>query len=197
MEIVCLDLEGTLAPELWIEIAQATGIRELELTTRDEPDFAKLMDLRMSAMREHGLSLPKLQGIIARVEPLPGARDFLDRLRRKTQAIIVSDTFEQFAEPLLPKLGSPTILCGRFDCDGRGMVCGWHMRAPKLDTVRAFQSIGYQTIAAGDSHNDLDMIRASKAGFLIHAPQAIRQANPDIQAVEDYPRLLAAIEAVL
>ena len=199
MNLVCLDLEGVLVPEIWIAFAEATGIPELKRTTRDEPDYDKLMEYRLSILAEHGLGLPQIQQVIAGIDPLPGAREFLDALRERTQTVIISDTFEQFAAPLMRKLGWPTLFCNTLEVADDGKVTGYAMRCPetKLTTVRAFQSCGMETIAAGDSHNDLGMIRASKAGFLFRSTDAIKAENPDIPAFEDYDDLLAAIEGAL
>ena len=192
MNLVCLDLEGVLVPEIWIAFAEATGIPELKRTTRDEPDYDKLLD-------EHGLGLPQIQDVIETIDPLPGAREFLDALRERTQVVIISDTFEQFARPLMRKLGWPTLFCNTLHADAGGRVTGYTMRCEqsKLTTVRAFQSCGMQTIAAGDSHNDLGMIRAGKAGFLFRSTDAIKADNPDLPAFEDYDELLQAITEVL
>ena len=199
MNLVCLDLEGVLVPEIWIAFAEATGIPELKRTTRDEPDYDKLMAFRLAILDEHGLGLPQIQDVIETIDPLPGAREFLDALRERTQVVIISDTFEQFARPLMRKLGWPTLFCNTLHADADGHVTGYTMRCEqsKLTTVRAFQSCGMQTIAAGDSHNDLGMIRAGKAGFLFRSTDAIKEANPDIPAFEDYDELLQAITEVL
>lgn len=199
MNLVCLDLEGVLVPEIWIAFAEATGIPELKRTTRDEPDYDKLMAFRLAILDEHGLGLPQIQDVIETIDPLPGAREFLDALRERTQVVIISDTFEQFARPLMRKLGWPTLFCNTLHADADGHVTGYTMRCEqsKLTTVRAFQSCGMQTIAAGDSHNDLGMIRAGKAGFLFRSTDAIKEANPDIPAFEDYDELLKAITEVL
>lgn len=199
MNLVCLDLEGVLVPEIWIAFAEATGIPELKRTTRDEPDYDKLMAFRLGILDEHGLGLPQIQEVIEGIDPLPGARGFLDALRERTQVVIISDTFEQFARPLMRKLGWPTLFCNTLHADADGHVTGYTMRCEqsKLTTVRAFQSCGMQTIAAGDSHNDLGMIRAGKAGFLFRSTDAIKEANPDIPAFEDYDELLKAITEVL
>ncbi len=199
MNIVCLDLEGVLVPEIWVEFAEASGIPELARTTRDEPDYDKLMGERIALLRGHGLGLTEIQQTIATIEPLPGARAFLDRLRAVTQVIIVSDTFSQFASPLMEKLARPTIFCNTLDIAQDGAVAGYRMRVEdsKLTTVRGLQSIGYDTVAAGDSHNDLGMIRASKAGFLFRAPGSIKAANPDLVAYEGYDELFDAIVAAL
>ena len=199
MNIVCLDVEGVLVPEIWIAFADAVGIPELRRTTRDEPDYGKLMDFRLRILREHGLGLPRIQETIAGIDPLPGAMEFLDVLRAESQEILLSDTFEQFAAPLMEKLGRPTLFCNTLQVGADGMIEGYRMRVAqsKLATVRALQSIGFETIAAGDSHNDLAMIRASKAGFLFRSTDAIKAANPDLEAFEDYDALLAAIVAKL
>lgn len=199
MNLVCLDLEGVLVPEIWIAFAEATGIPELKRTTRDEPDYDKLMAFRLGILDEHGLGLPQIQEVIETIDPLPGAREFLDALRERTQVVIISDTFEQFARPLMRKLGWPTLFCNTLHADADGHVTGYTMRCEqsKLTTVRAFQSCGMQTIAAGDSHNDLGMIRAGKAGFLFRSTDAIKADNPDLPAFEDYDELLKAITEVL
>ena len=199
MNIVCLDMEGVLVPEIWIAFAQESGIPELRRTTRDEPDSDKLMRWRLGILKEHGLGLREIQQTIARIDPLPGAKDFLDALRRETQAVILSDTFEEFAKPLMEKLGWPTILCNSLEVDESGEITGFKMRCPqsKLTTVRALQSIGYETIAAGDSHNDLAMIRASKAGFLFRSTEKIKAENQDLPAYEEFDELLSAIRAAL
>lgn len=199
MNLVCLDLEGVLVPEIWIAFAEATGIPELKRTTRDEPDYDKLMALRLAILDEHGLGLPQIQDVIETIDPLPGAREFLDALRERTQVVIISDTFEQFARPLMRKLGWPTLFCNTLHADADGRVTCYTMRCEqsKLTTVRALQSCGFNTIAAGDSHNDLGMIRAGKTGFLFRSTDAIKEANPDIPAFEDYDELLAAIDKVL
>ena len=199
MNVCCLDLEGVLVPEIWIAFAGASGIPELTRTTRDEPDYDKLMAWRMGILREHGLGLPDIQRVISTIDPLPGAKEFLDKLREKTQVIIISDTFEEFAKPLMEKLGWPTIFCNSLEVDENGMLCGVKMRCEesKLTTVRGLQSIGFDTIATGDSFNDLYMIRASKAGFLFRTTEAIAAANPDLPAYETYDELLAAFEAAL
>ena len=199
MNIVCLDMEGVLVPEIWIAFAQESGIPELRRTTRDEPDYDKLMRWRLGILKEHGLGLREIQQTIARIDPLPGAKDFLDALRRETQAVILSDTFEEFAKPLMEKLGWPTILCISLEVAESGEITGFKMRCPqsKLTTVRALQSIGYETIAAGDSHNDLAMIRASKAGFLFRSTEKIKAENQDLPAYEEFDELLSAIRAAL
>ena len=199
MNIVCLDMEGVLVPEIWIEFARESGIPELTRTTRDEPDYDKLMRWRMGVLREHGLGLKEIQATIARIEPLPGAKDFLDRLRAETQTIILSDTFEEFAQPLMKKLGWPTIFCNSLEIDRDGMLTGIKMRCEhsKLTTVRALQSIGYETIASGDSYNDLEMILASKAGFLFRSTDKIKADYPQLPAFETYDELLNGIKAAM
>lgn len=199
MNIVCLDLEGVLVPEIWIAFSQASGIPELKRTTRDEPDYDKLMKWRLSILKEHGLGLKEIQQTIAKIEPLPGAKAFLDQLREMTQVIIISDTFEEFAKPLMEKLGWPTIFCNSLEVAENGEITGFKMRCEqsKLTTVKGLQSIGYETIAAGDSFNDLGMIRASKAGFLFKSPDSIKADNPDLPALEEYDELLEEIRKVL
>ena len=199
MNIVCLDLEGVLVPEIWIEFAEATDIPELKRTTRDEPDYNKLMAFRLDVLRQHGLGLAEIQQTIAGMDPLPGAREFLDDLRENAQVIIVSDTFEQFAQPLMKKLDWPTIFCNTLEVAADGTITGFRMRCEetKLTTVRALQSCGFETIASGDSHNDIGMIKASKAGFLFRSPDSIKNANPDIPAFEEYADLANAIKAAL
>lgn len=199
MNIVCLDLEGVLVPEIWIAFAKASNIPELKRTTRDEPDYDKLMKWRIGVLKEHGLGLKEIQAVIETIDPLPGAREFLDQLRTMTQVIIISDTFTQFAGPLMKKLGWPTIFCNTLEVAGSGEITGFHMRIEnsKLTTVKALQSIGYDTIASGDSYNDLGMIRASKAGFLFRSTDSIKEANPDLKAFETYDELLAAIQKAL
>ena len=199
MDIVCLDMEGVLVPEIWIAFAEQTGISELRRTTRDEPDYDKLMTWRLGVLREHGLGIREIQDVIAGIDPLPGARDFLDALRRETQVIIISDTFEQFAKPLMEKLGWPTLFCNTLDVAEDGTVENFRMRCPesKLTTVRALQSMGFDTLAAGDSYNDLAMIRASRAGFLFRSTDQIKADNPDLGAFEEFDDLLAAFEAEL
>ena len=196
MDIVCLDLEGVLVPEIWIAFSKASGIPELKRTTRDEPDYNKLMNWRLGILKEHGLGLKEIQDTIATIDPMPGAREFLDRLRSETQVIIISDTFTQFAKPLMEKLGWPTIFCNTLEVASNGEITGFRMRIPdsKLSTVRALQSIGFETIASGDSYNDLGMIRASKAGFLFKSTEQIKKDNADLEAFETYDELLAAIE---
>ena len=199
MNIVCLDLEGVLVPEIWIAFAQASGIPELRRTTRDEPDYDKLMAYRLAILKEHGLGLKEIQAVIAGIDPLPGARAFLDALRRETQVVILSDTFEQFAKPLMEKLGWPTLFCNTLKVAENGEITGYRMRCEKskLTTVKALQSCGFDTIAAGDSFNDLAMIQAGKAGFLFKSTDAIRAAHPEIPAFEEFDDLLRAIEAAL
>ena len=199
MNIVCLDMEGVLVPEIWIAFSQASGIPELRRTTRDEPDYDKLMKWRLGILKEHGLGLKEIQAVIARIDPLPGAREFLDKLRSETQVVILSDTFEQFAKPLMEKLNWPAIFCNTLEVGSNGEITGYKMRCEKskLTTVKALQSIGYETIAAGDSFNDLAMIQASKAGFLFKSTEAIKAAHPELPAFEEFSDLLAAIEEVL
>ena len=199
MNIVCLDMEGVVVPEIWIAFAEASGIPELKRTTRDEPDYDKLMKWRIGILKEHGLGLKEIQATIATIDPLPGAKEFLDKLREKTQVIILSDTFEEFAKPLMEKLGWPTIFCNSLEVAESGEITGFKMRCEqsKLTTVKGLQSIGYDTIAAGDSFNDLGMIRASKAGFLFRSTDAIKADNPDLQAFEEYDDLLEAIKKAL
>ena len=199
MNIVCLDMEGVITPEIWIKFSEVSGIPELRRTTRDEPDYGKLMQFRMDILRQHGLGLKEIQDVIAQIDPLPGAKEFLDELRATTQAVILSDTFEEFAKPLLKKLGWPTIFCNSLVTDEKGMLTGVKMRCEKskLTTVRGLQSIGFETIAAGDSYNDLDMILASKAGFLFRTTEQIKKDYPQLPAFEDYGDLLAAIKAAL
>ena len=199
MNIVCLDVEGVLVPEIWIAFADAVGIPALRRTTRDEPDYDALMRFRLGILRERGLGLREIRAAIETIDPLPGARAFLDALRAETQVLLLSDTFEQFAAPLMEKLGRPTLFCNTLDVAPGGAIEGYRMRVAqsKLATVRALQSIGFETIAAGDSHNDLAMIRASKAGFLFRSTDAIKADNPDLPAFDDYADLLAAIRAAL
>ena len=199
MNIVCLDLEGVLVPEIWIAFAKETGIPELEKTTRDEPDYDKLMNYRINILKEHGLGLKEIQETIAKIDPMPGAKEFLDELRSITQVIIISDTFSQFAGPLMKKLVWPTIFCNELEVAEDGEITGFRMRCEqsKLTTVKALQSIGYDTIASGDSHNDLGMIQASKAGFLFRSTDAIKKDYPELPAYETYDELLAAIKAAL
>ena len=199
MNIVCLDLEGVLVPEIWIAFAEASGIPELKKTTRDEPDYDKLMKWRIGILKEHGLGLKEIQDTIATIDPMPGAKEFLDELRSMTQVIIISDTFTQFATPLMKKLGWPTIFCNSLEVADSGEITGFNMRLPdsKLNTVKALQSIGYETIASGDSYNDLGMIKASKAGFLFRSTDKIKADNPDLPAYESYEDLLAAIREAM
>ena len=199
MHITCLDLEGVLVPEIWIAFAEATGIEALKKTTRDEPDYNKLMRYRLDILKQHGLGLKEIQDVIATIDPMPGAKEFLDELRSCCQVIIISDTFTQFATPLMKKLGWPTIFCNSLVVAENGEVTDFKMRVEqsKLTTVKALQSIGYDTIAAGDSYNDLGMIRASKAGFLFRSTDKIKADNPDLPAFENYDEFLAAIRAAM
>ena len=199
MYITCLDMEGVLVPEIWIAFAQASGIPELKRTTRDEPDYNKLMQYRLNILREHRLGLKEIQQTIAGIDPLPGAKEFLDELRTLTQVIILSDTFEQFAQPLMKKLGWPTIFCNRLEVAPDGEITGFQMRCEqsKLTTVKALQSMGYDTIASGDSYNDLGMIQASKAGFLFKSTDKIKADHPELPAYETFDELLAAIKAAM
>ncbi len=199
MNIVCLDLEGVLVPEIWIAFAEESGIPELKRTTRDEPDYDKLMNWRLGILKEHGLGLKEIQDTIAKIDPIPGAKEFLDELRSLTQTIIISDTFTQFAAPLMEKLGMPTIFCNELEVAENGEITGFRMRCEnsKYTTVRALQSIGFDTIASGDSHNDLGMIKASKAGFLFKSTDQIKADNPEIPAYETYDELLDAIKKAL
>ena len=199
MNIVCLDMEGVLVPEIWIAFAEESGIPELKRTTRDEPDYDKLMKWRLEILKEHGLGLKEIQATIAKIDPLPGAKAFLDELRSTTQVIILSDTFEEFAKPLMEKLGWPTIFCNSLEVAENGEITGYKMRCEKskLTTVKALQSIGYDTIASGDSFNDLGMIQASKAGFLFKSTEQIKRDYPQIPAYEEFDDLLAAIKAAL
>ena len=199
MNIVCLDLEGVLVPEIWIAFSEASGIPELKRTTRDEPDYDKLMRWRLGILRDHGLGLKEIQQTIETIDPLPGAREFLDALRERTQVVILSDTFTQFATPLMKKLGWPTILCNNLVVAPDGEITDFQMRIPesKLTTVKALQSIGYETIASGDSYNDLAMIKASKAGFLFRSTEQIKADHPELPAYETYDELLKAITAAL
>ncbi|MDE6025088.1 MAG: bifunctional phosphoserine phosphatase/homoserine phosphotransferase ThrH [Lachnospiraceae bacterium] len=196
MYITCLDLEGVLVPEIWIAFAEASGIPELKRTTRDEPDYDKLMNWRIGILKEHGLGLKEIQETIATIDPLPGAKEFLDELRSICQVIIISDTFSQFAGPLMAKLGYPTIFCNSLEVATSGEITGFKMRCEqsKLTTVKALQSIGYDTIASGDSHNDLGMIKASKAGFLFRSTEQIKADYPELPAFEEYNELLSAIK---
>ena len=199
MNIVCLVLEGVLVPEIWIAFAEESGIPELKRTTRDEPDYDKLMKWRLEILKEHGLGLKEIQATIAKIDPLPGAKEFLDELRTLTQVVILSDTFEQFAKPLMAKLNWPTIFCNTLEVAPDGTISGYRMRCPqsKLTTVRALQSIGYDTIAAGDSYNDLAMIQASKAGFLFKSTDQIKADHPEVPAYEEFNDLLAAIRRAM
>ena len=199
MNIVCLDLEGVLVPEIWIAFAEETGISELKKTTRDEPDYDKLMNYRINILKEHGLGLKEIQETIAKIDPMPGAKEFLDELREITQVIIISDTFTQFAGPLMKKLGYPTIFCNSLEVAEDGEITGFKMRIEnsKLTTVKALQSIGYDTIASGDSHNDLGMIKASKAGFLFRSTDEIKKEYPELPAFETYDELMTAIKEAL
>ena len=199
MNIVCLDLEGVLVPEIWIAFAEASGIPELKRTTRDEPDYEKLMKWRIGILKEHGLGLKEIQDTIAKIDPIPGAKEFLDELRSITQVIIISDTFTQFAGPLMKKLGYPTIFCNSLEVADNGEITGFKMRIEnsKYTTVKALQSIGFQTIASGDSHNDLGMIKASKAGFLFKSTEQIKKDNPELPAYETYDELMESIKKVL
>ena len=199
MNIVCLDLEGVLVPEIWVAFAEETGIPELKKTTRDEPDYDKLMKWRLGILKEHGLGLKEIQETIAKIDPMPGAKEFLDELRSMTQVIIISDTFTQFAAPLMKKLGYPTIFCNSLEVAENGEITGFKKRVEnsKLTTVKALQSIGFQTIASGDSHNDLGMIKASKAGFLFKSTEQIKKDNPELPAYETYEELMEAIKKAL
>lgn len=199
MNIVCLDLEGVLVPEIWIAFAKESGIPELTRTTRDEPDYDKLMNWRLGILKEHGLGLKEIQETIARIDPLPGAKEFLDKLRETTQVIIISDTFTQFAAPLMKKLGWPTIFCNTLEVAKDGTITGFKMRCEqsKLSTVKALQSVGFETIASGDSHNDLGMIQASKAGFLFRTTDQIKADYPQLEAFEEYDDLFEAIKKAL
>lgn len=196
MDIVCLDMEGVLVPEIWIAFSEASGIPELKRTTRDEPDYDKLMKFRLNILKEHGLGLKEVQDVIATIDPMPGAKEFLDELRSLTQVIILSDTFTQFAGPLMKKLGMPTIFCNELVVADDGEITGFKMRCKqsKLTTVKALQSCGFDTIASGDSHNDIGMIQASKAGFLFKSTDTIKAEYPEIPAFEEYDELLAAIK---
>ena len=199
MDIVCLDMEGVLVPEIWIAFSEASGIPELRKTTRDEPDYDKLMNYRLGILKEHGLGLKEIQATIATIDPLPGAREFLDELRTLTQVIVISDTFTQFAQPLMKKLGWPTLFCNTLEVAEDGEITGYRMRVAqsKLSTVKALQSVGFETIAAGDSFNDLGMIRASRAGFLFRSTEQIKKDNPDLPAFDEFDDFLAAIKEVL
>ena len=199
LNIVCLDLEGVLVPEIWIAFAEASGISELKRTTRDEPDYNKLMKFRLNILKQHGLGLKEIQETISKIDPMPGAKEFLDELRTMTQVIIISDTFTQFAAPLMKKLGWPTIFCNTLEVSREGEITGFRMRCEKskFSTVKALQSVGFETIAAGDSFNDLGMIRASKAGFLFRSTGQIKADNPDLPAYETYADFLAGITGAL
>lgn len=196
MNLVCLDMEGVLVPEIWIAFAEASGIPELKRTTRDEPDYNKLMNYRLAILKDHGLGLKEIQAVIATIDPMPGAREFLDELRSLTQVLILSDTFEQFAQPLMKKLGWPTIFCNTLEVGPDGAITGFQMRCAqsKLTTVKALQSIGYETVAAGDSYNDLGMIQAGKAGFLFKSTEKIKADHPELPAYEEFPALLRALK---
>ena len=199
LNVVCLDMEGVLVPEIWIAFSEASGIPELRRTTRDEPDYDKLMKWRLGILKEHGLGLREIQATIEKIDPLPGAKEFLDELRKVTQVIIISDTFTQFAMPLMKKLGYPTLFCNTLEVGENGEITGYRMRCAqsKLTTVRALQSAGLETIAAGDSHNDLAMIRASKAGFLFRSTEQIMKDNPDLEEFEEFDDFLEAIKKAL
>lgn len=199
MNVVCLDMEGVLVPEIWIAFSEESGIPELSRTTRDEPDYDKLMRWRIGVLKEHGLKLKDVQATIAKIDPLPGAKEFLDELRSITQVIVLSDTFSQFAQPLMKKLDWPTLFCNELVIDDEGYIADIRMRCEhsKLTTVKGLQSIGYDTIAAGDSYNDLDMILASKAGFLFRSTEQIKKDYPNLQAFEEYDEFLEAIKSVL
>ena len=199
LNIVCLDLEGVLVPEIWIAFAEASGIPELKRTTRDEPDYNKLMKFRLNILKQHGLGLKEIQETIAKIDPMPGAKEFLDELRSLTQVIIISDTFTQFAAPLMKKLGMPTIFCNTLEVAPDGEITGFRMRCDKskLSTVKALQSVGFETIAAGDSFNDLGMIQASKAGFLFRSTDKIKADYPELPTYEEYDELLTAIKFAL
>jgi phosphoserine/homoserine phosphotransferase len=199
MDIVCLDLEGVLVPEIWIAFSEASGIPELKRTTRDEPDYNKLMNWRLGILKEHGLGLKEIQETIAKIDPLPGAKEFLDELRSITQVIIISDTFTQFAKPLMEKLGWPTLFCNTLEVAEDGEITGFHMRVEqsKLSTVKALQSVGFETIAGGDSFNDLGMIQAGKSGFLFRSTEQIKKDYPDIPAFEEYSDLMKYLKDVL
>ena len=199
LNVVCLDLEGVLVPEIWIAFAKASGIPELTRTTRDEPDYNKLMNWRLDILRQHGLGLKEIQDTIATIDPLPGAKEFLDELRSLSQVIIISDTFTQFAAPLMKKLGMPTIFCNTLEVADSGEITGFRMRVEnsKYSTVKALQSVGFETIAAGDSYNDLGMIQASKAGFLFKSTEKIKADHPELPAYDEFADLLSAIKAAL
>lgn len=197
MYVTCLDLEGVLVPEIWIAFAEETGIPELKKTTRDEPDYNKLMNYRLDILRQHGLGLKEIQETISKIDPLPGAKEFLDKLRESGQTIIISDTFTQFAKPLMKKLGWPTIFCNELVVGENGEITDFRMRIDrsKYSTVKALQAMGFDTIACGDSYNDLEMIKAGKAGFLFRSPDSIKEANPDVPAFDSYDDLFDAIMA--
>lgn len=199
LNIVCLDMEGVLVPEIWVAFAEVTGIPELKRTTAHEPNYDKLMKERLAILKEHGLGLKEIQATITKIDPYPGAKEFLDELRKMTQVIILSDTFTQFGMPLMEKLGWPTLFCNTLEVAENGEIVDYKMRVEKskYSTVKALQSVGFETIAAGDSYNDLGMIRASKAGFLFRSPDYIKADNPDLQAYETYDELLTAIKAAL
>ena len=199
MDVVCLDMEGVLVPEIWIAFSEASGIPELKRTTRDEPDYDKLMRWRLGILKEHGLGIKEIQDVIATIDPLPGAKEFLDKLRSEAQVIILSDTFTQFAMPLMKKLGYPTLFCNTLEIAPSGEITGFKMRIEnsKLTTVKALQSMGFDTIAAGDSYNDLAMIKASRAGFLFRSTEQIKADNPDLPAYEEFDDFLMAIEGAL
>ena len=199
MNIVCLDLEGVLVPEIWVAFAEETGIPEFKRTTRDEPDYDKLMRYRIDLLERHSLGLKEIQEVISRIDPLPGAKEFLDELRSKCQVAILSDTFYEFAMPLMKKLGFPMLMCNALEVSDEGKITGYRLRCAqsKLTTVKALQSCGFETIAAGDSFNDLGMIRASKAGFLFRSTEKIKADNPDLPVIEDYGEFLKAIVAAL
>ena len=199
LNVVCLDMEGVLVPEIWIAFAEKTGIEELKRTTRDEPDYDKLMEFRLNILKEHGLGIKEIQEVIGELDPMPGAKEFLDELRTMTQVIIISDTFEQFAQPLMKKLGWPTLFCNTLEIDENGTIVKHKMRCEKskYTTVKGLQSMGFETIAAGDSHNDLGMILNSKAGFLFKSTDAIKAEYPQLPAYEEYDELMAAIKEVL
>ena len=199
MNMICFDLEGVLVPEIWIAFSEVSGIPELRRTTRDEPDYSKLMNWRIGILREHGLGLREIQQTIEKIDPLPGAKEFLDELRSFTQAVIISDTFSQFAGPLMKKLGWPTLFCNELTVDQDGMINGFHLRIQntKLSTVRALQSVGYETIAVGDSFNDLDMLKASKCGILFRSTDSIRASNPELPACDTYEELMAMIKSAM
>ncbi|MBR6503657.1 MAG: bifunctional phosphoserine phosphatase/homoserine phosphotransferase ThrH [Firmicutes bacterium] len=199
MNIVCLDMEGVLVPEIWIAFSEASGIPELRRTTRDEPDYNKLMNFRLNILKEHGLGLKQIQDTIATIDPMEGAKEFLDELRATVQTIVISDTFEQFAQPLMKKLDWPTLFCNTLEVGEDGMITGFRMRCPqsKLTTVKALQSCGFDTIASGDSYNDMGMIQASKAGFLFRAPENVIKEFPQYPAFTEYSDLLAAIKGAL